>query len=471
MTMSPGAQFDDNSGAIVIKHLSVRDKDVTREACRWTSGERGPAVDDPNVLVEADLSEFIVEAVKIGAHALSATGQSQDARALERMLKEVGEKASESTAKAAEQTERVVKDATDTVVKAAADAKKAIVESDEASRTAFVKSVAVAKTDLNDAVRSLLGGERPELLDRLQPLLDRFSTTLDARSKASIAEVIDKAVRQFDPADPTSPMAKHNVEFTIRQQQLTDQMDKHHEFVVQMIDDISTALKVREARSTLSAVTPIKGQTFEVEVNAVLSSIATGLGDEYVDTRAVVGAVARSKKGDGLLEVEDGGARVVVEVTDSPRTGWAAYLDEAERNRRASASLGIVRTTEQNGGQTIRTLGARRIVLAFDPTVDDAELLRTVVMLLRASAISASSRRGDDRIDTAEEKLAEAVSQLDKLDEIKKAAGSIHKCADKVESGCTAVRSGIERLLADALAALADAKGAESTSPQTDAVA
>jgi predicted outer membrane protein len=471
MTASRGAYFDEAAGAIVVNHLLVRDKDVNREACRWTSGERGPAVDNPELLAAADLSEFIAEAVKIGAHALAATGQAQDSRALERMLKEVGEKASESTVKAAEQTERVVKAATDTVVRAAADAKKAIVESDEASRSEFVKAVGAAKTELNSAVRSLLGGDQPELLERLEPLLDKFGTTLDMRSKASIADVVASAVKQFDPADPTSPMAKHNAEFEARQKQLTDQIGKNHDFVVQRINDISTTLKIQDARATLSAVTPIKGETFEAEVFAALSTIATGLGDEYTDTSTTVGAVSRSKKGDGLLHVDGGVTRVVVEITDSVRTGWGSYLDEAERNRRACASLGLVRSPEQNGGHTVRTLGARRIVLAFDPTVDDHDLLRTVIMLLRAAALSATSRRGDDRIDTAEEKLAEAIAQLDKLDEIKKAAGSIHKSADKVETGCTAVRSGIERLLADALAALADAKDGDASPTQTDAVA
>lgn len=463
--------LDGTTDAVVIQNLIVRDKDVAREARRWTTGKRGALVDDAEVLADADFSEFVTEAVKIGAHALSATGQAQDARALERMLKEVGEKASESTAKAAEHTERAVKDATATVAKAAADAKKAIIDADEASRKEFTRSVAAAKTDLNDAVRSLLGGEHPELLDRLQPLLDSFSTTLDARSKTSIAEMLEKAAKQFDPSDPTSPMAKHTAEFEARQQRLTDQIDKNHDEMVQKIDDVATALKVQEARIKLSKVTPIKGDTFENQANVVLSAIAAGLGDEYTDTSALVGTLPRSKKGDGLLSINGGAARVVVELTDSARVGWAEYLDEAERNRQAAAALGLVRTAEQNGGETIRVLGARRVILAFDPTADEPDLVRTVVMLLRTAALSATSRRGADQLDTAEEKIAEAVAQLDKIDEVKKAAGSIHKNADKIESGCTTIRSGIERLLTEALAALTNGKASEAPNEAADAAA
>jgi hypothetical protein len=65
-----------------------------------------------------------------------------------------------------------VKDATAAVTKAAADAKKAITEADAASRREFTKSVAAAKEDLNVEVRRIFGGDSPELLERLQPLLD-----------------------------------------------------------------------------------------------------------------------------------------------------------------------------------------------------------------------------------------------------------------------------------------------------------
>lgn len=119
--------------------------------------------------------------------------------------------------------------------------------------------------------------------------------------------------------------------------------------------------------------------------------------DEYTETGTLVGRLARCKKGDGVLAVPGEPAKVVLEMTDSPRTGWVDYLDEAERNRDAAASLSLVRTMEQNGGQSIRVLGSRRIVMAFAPEQDDPSLLRTVVMLLRAAAIAANARTGGER--------------------------------------------------------------------------
>jgi len=466
----PQAHFDDTLTVVEIERLTLQDKDIVREAQRWTSGERGPIVDDSDILAEADLSAFVSEAIKVGTHALSATGQAQESRALEQMLKDVGEKA-------AEITKSPVNSASETVTKAAEDAKKAITEADAASRKEFTNSVAAAKKDLNTEVRRIFGGENPELLERLQPVLDKFGTDLDAKVKAGTEDLLTKAAKQFDPSDPSSPMAKHAAELGVRQKQLTltELIDKNHADLAKRVDELTTVLKVQEAKASLAKVTPIKGDTFENQMNAVLSEIAAGLGDEYTDTRAIMGAVTRSKKGDAVLTIDGGTARVVIEMTDSVRPGWAEYFDEAERNRLAVAALGLVRTTEQNGGQSIRVLGGRRIVLAFDPGSDDPDLVRTVVMLLRAAALAAATRRGGHQITTAEEKITEAIAQLTTLDEVKKTAGSIQKSAAKIENSCTGINSGIQRLLADALSALTDAKSdAEADAaggPPSDAVA
>ncbi|MHA7650470.1 Fis family transcriptional regulator [Mycobacterium sp. ML4] len=416
-------------------------------------------MDDPNTLAAADLSDFITEAVKIGAHALSVTGQAQESRILEQMLKEVGDKAADSTTKVIEITERAVKSASEVVAKAATDAKKAISEADAASRKEFTDSVSTAKTDLTSELRRIFAGENPELLERLQPVLDKFGADLDAKARTGTSELLAKAAKQFDPSDPTSPIAKHAAELDARQQKLTEQIDKNHVDVVKKVDELMTSLKVQEARARLAKVTPIKGDTFENQVNAVLSEVATGLGDDFTDTRAIVGAVPRSKKGDALLTIDGGAARVVIEMTDSARAGWTAYFDEAERNRLAAAALGLVRTAEQNGGRSIRVIGPRRIVLAFDPGSDDPELVRTVVMLLRTAALAATTRRGAHQIATAEEKITQAIAQLNTLDDVKKAACSIQKSATKIETSCTGITSGIQRVLTDALSALTDAKG------------
>ena len=461
------AHFDDSLTAVEIERLAVRDKDVVREAQRWTDGERGAIVDDPDALADADLTAFVTEAIKVGAHALSATGQAQEARVLERIMKEVGEKAADTNAKAAEVTERAVQSASDAVSKAAEDAKKAITDADKATRKELQDSTKAALAE----VRRIFGGQNPEVVERLMPVLEKFGADLDAKAKSTFSELHAKAVKQLDASDPTSPIAKVTAELTAHQQQLAERIDKNHVDLAKKMDELANALKVQEAKTSLAKVTPIKGDTFENQVNAVLSAVAVGLGDEYTDTRATAGAVPRSKKGDGLLTVDGGAARVVIEMTESIRAGWTEYFDEAERNRLAVAALGLVRTSKQNGGQSIRMLGARRIVLAFDPASDDPELVRTVVMLLRTAALAAATRKGARQIGTAEEKITEAVAQLGKLDDVKKTASSIQKNATKIDSACTGINASIQRLLAEALAALTDAAADSPDNPPAGAVA
>lgn len=449
---TPQARFNDDLSGVHIDRLTVRDKDVVREGQRWTAGERGPIVDDPDTLTAADLTAFVTEAVKIGSHALSAAGQAQDARALEQMMKDLGEKAVDTSTKAAEVTAGAVKSASDAVAKASQDAKKAITDADKATRRELQDST---KTVVGE-VRRLFGGQHPEVVERLVPVLAKFGADLDAKAKSTFAELHTKAVKQFDPSDPTSPIAKHTAALEAQQQKLTRLIADNHTDLTKKVDEVVVALKVREAKRALTSRTPEKGFDYEDAMGALLQDVAAGLSDEYVDTRNTTGVISRCQKGDGVLAVEGGRAQVVIEMTDSADRKWAPYFDEAERNREANASLGIVPTAEQNGGQSIRVLGTRRIVLAFDPRSDDRTLLRTVIMLLRASAMTVSSRRGAEEIATAEEKITEAVVQLDKIDKVKKLASTIQKNANKIETDCTSINAGIQRLLTDALAALAE---------------
>lgn len=451
---APSAHFADDHHAVVITDLTVSDQDVVREACRWTTGERGPIVDEPAELDAADLGEFVTKAVTIGAHALSATGQSAEAQAIERMIADLGEKASQSTSNAAEVTSKAVTSATEAVTKAAGDAQKAFLDADAATRRSLTQSVTAARIGMEAELKRLFGGTNPEVVDRFAPLLQKFAADLEKQASTSTGELLAKAAKQFDPSDPSSPMARHAAHLTASQKQLSERIDKQHKEITDKLTEVTTALRVNEAKDAVSKVTPIKGDTYEAEVHTVIQMIAAGLGDEYTETGTTVGAVPRSKKGDGVLTAEDGVARVVIEMTDSKRDSWVAYLDEAERNRVAQAALGLVRTAEQNNGETLRVVGKRRIVLAFDPSTDDSDILRTVLQLLRTSAIAAASRAGTHEIATAEEKIAAALVELEKVDDVKRLAGMIQKNAQKVENNCSGIASGIQRLLGDALNAL-----------------
>lgn len=457
------AHFDETAEAVVIEQVTIDDREVVREARRWTSGRRGPLVEDHDALTGADLTSYVTEVMRIGAHALSVTGQAQETQALGRLLKEAEDKATASSAHAAELTARAAREASETVRKAAHDAKTAIADADTRNRKELTAAVTAAKEELNAELRRIFAGESPELVERLRPVLDKFGAELDSKASAGTAELLARATRQFDPSDPTSPIAKHTAELSAQQARLTQQLAAQHAELTGKLEEVSTVLRVHEATTALARVTPLKGGSYEGSVRAVLAGIAAGLGDDYTDTSTRTGQLPRCKKGDGVLSLNDGATRVVVEMTDSTRTGWSDYLADAERNRDAVASLGLVRTSEQNNGQTIRMIGAQRLVLAFDPDNDNPDLLRTVVMLLRTTALATTSRKGVHEVATAEEKIAEAVVQLEKIDAIKKESATIQRSATRIDNGCTALNSAVRRLLGEAIDALA---GAHSTGPE-----
>jgi len=220
---------------------------------------------------------------------------------------------------------------------ASEQARKAITEVDAASRKSFEVTVAAAQTQLRADLQRLFGGERPE------------------RRSQQTTELLSKAARQFDPSDPTSPMAKHAAELSRQQDVLASTLATNHESLATNVEALTTAVSVqvaaRQASVKIASVTPLKGMTCADGVHAIVRDIATGLGEEYRDTGTLVGYVTRSRKGAGVLTGGDVAARVVLEMTDSPRAHWNDYLDEAERNRAASASLGLVRDQAQNAGQ------------------------------------------------------------------------------------------------------------------------
>lgn len=462
-TQSPRneAVFDSEHPAVVVRDLVVTDPAVVSESRRWSTGRRGEAVEAAE-MTGSDLTSFVTQALSIGASAITIAGNTQDTFDLERLVTEVGTRTAESSSQAAELTTKAVGEATTAMTAASEQARKAITEVDAASRKSFEVTVAAAQTQLRGDLQRLFGGERPELVERLQPILAKFGSELDAKVAQQTTELLTKAAKQFDPSDPSSPMAKHAAELTKQQEVLASTLAKNHDALATKVEALTTAVSVqaaaRQASTKIASVTPLKGTTYAEGVHAIVRDIATGLGDEYTDTGTLVGHLTRSRKGDGVLIVGDALARVVLEMTDSSRAHWNDYLDEAERNRAASASLGLVRDQAQNAGQSIRVLGSRRIVMAFDPEVDDPNLLRTVIMLLRTSAIAASARRGADELATAEEKVNEAIALLARIETIQKTAGLIHKSASKINNECETFTSAIERLLNQALAALAGAE-------------
>lgn len=443
---------------VQITSLTVTDPGVTTEALRWSTGVRGPAV-PASELEGADLTAYVTQALTIGAHAITAAGGVQDTFNLEQLVEDVARRTSDSTTRAAAATNTAVGDATRAITEASASATKTLTEAGVQARKAFADSVSEAQKDLRAQITVLLGGDNPELLTRLRPLLDTFGAGVTKRSDEQVEKMFEKATRALNPDDPTSPLAKHRLQLESQHRLLTAQVATQHEQLSAVISDLATAVKAstaaREAVDATTRITPLKGATFEERIHAAVAALAVGFGDEYVRSGTTVGRIPNCKKGDGLLVVDGGRARVVLEAHDGARhRRWTEYLDEAERNRGAQASIGVVPTPGQNDGQTIRVIAPRRVIVAVEGD-DSAALLRSVCLLMRNQALASVSTESTVALATAKERLNEAMDLLPKIETIRRSAGTIRISADTIDQEGASLRTALGRLLSQAQSALA----------------
>lgn len=437
------AHFEQATPCLVIEAMTVTQDAVLRECRHWSTGRRGEPV-EPEALAGADLGAFVEQAMTIGATALSSAGGTQQAYGVENLIADAAHRTALASEKASQQTAEAVQRASETLAKAT-----------DATAKQVELSLAKANETLTREITRLLGGEDPELARRLQPLLDSTMRSVKAQTVKDTAELLDKVSRQFNPADPASPMAVQMRALTEAQEKQARAFADEQKQLASKIDELASAFKVRRAHDEVVATTALKGGTYEEQAHAALAALAAGFGDEYHETGTITGLRTRSKKGDGVLSVDGGEVRVVVEMTDSARPRWTDYLRESEENRGAHAALGLARSSDQLGGQTLLVLGPRRLVLAFDPETDDTQLLRCALLLLRQAAEAAASRIDTGEIATADEALAEALAKLEQLDRIKKSATSIRKGADSIEADANCLQTELIRLLTQARTALA----------------
>ena len=142
--------------------------------------------------------------------------------------------------------------------------------------------MASTKNDLLAETRRLFGGENPELAGTAAAGPRQvLGLRLEKQVAASTSDLLAKAAKQFDPSDPTSPMAKHAAALAEQQERFAHQIEKGQTELTAKVEALSTALKVQEAKTSLAKVTPIKGGSFEGQLHVLMNGIAAGLGDEY----------------------------------------------------------------------------------------------------------------------------------------------------------------------------------------------
>lgn len=460
-------KYDPATSQIRIAELDLSDPEILMEAHHWSEGRRGPAVDDER-LADCDLSVFVRQAIATGVKAIAAAAGTTEIASQQRLIRELGERAEASSQRAADQISHAA-DVTEKAARATSDeTRKMVAETADKMRVEVKAALTATIADLHRELAALSGEDAP-IATAAKEAVAKAGEDLQVRLDRRLNDAVVGITQKFDHRDPTSPLG-HLVD-TLRTEQkvVVAEFGKQQQKVLGKLEAIQlnmiASAAAAEATAKATAASNLKGLPFQEAVHSVLKGYAAALGDDYEDTSAHTGRISMNKKGDGVLTVLDqpgapeGVARVVFEMTDSvARRDWIKYFDECERNRGAVASIGVVRAADQvPGGGLVRIFGARRMVVAFDPEVDDPELLRSVLLLMRAQACLAVARSNGAQAQTAEEKLTEATELLDKLPDLQRIATTTRSNADKIVNGLGTLHTTLARLLADAMVALREA--------------
>lgn len=460
-------KYDPQGSRIVVNYLEIADPEIIVEAHHWPEGHRGAAVSD-EVLAESDLGPFLRQALATGTKAIAAAAGTTEIASHQKLITELGDRAEASSQRAADRIDQ----ATEVTAKAARmtseETRKTVTEATDKMRTDVRTALTETITDLRRELVTLTGDDAP-LAAAAKTAVAKAGEELQARLDRRLGEAVTGITQKFDHRDPTSPLGHLVTTLRAEQKAVVAEFAEHQKEVLDRLDTIKTNLTVSaataDATAKASAASALKGLPYQEAVHTVIQAHAGTMGDDYADTSSHAGRISGNKKGDGLLTIleqagaPDGVARVVVEMTNSvARRDWVKYFDECERNRGAVASIGVVCTPEQvPGGGLLRLFGTRRVVVAFDPEVDDPALLHSVILLLRSQACLAVARTSGAQARTAEEKLTEATDLLEKLLDLQRVGTTTRSNADKIVNGLGTLHAALARLLAEAMTALREA--------------
>lgn len=469
---SPAVTYKSTIGLIVTS-ATIDDAEVTAEALHWTKGARDEAV-DPSDAEGCDLSEFHRTAVCLGARVLQATADSTTAISLAGTVTQLAERAETAGTSLVEDAVRATTRVVDLTTKATKEVTEETAKIIESARERFHQDLTTGLSETMEGLQQdldrLLAGSDGAVIGAIKDVIGRAMTDAQVAWHRSLTTTLSEVGKTLDVNNPSSPLGA-------LERRMVDQQRRHHaeltsklDHVQELVGGAAAAATTAAAVAAAQAASPAKGKPYQERVGACLEAIAVGMACSYTDTSATVGRVKACKKGDGIIEaaaVEPSGPAplVVIELTTQghPRN-WQQYLEVAERNRGAQASLGIVPTRELTpGNELVAVISPSRMVVAFDPDGDDPGLLRATIQLL---VVQAQRRLTDDRagdLRLVDSRLEDARHRLVEMGEIIKTAVAVRNGAGKVVTGLEGLQGSLLLAIDQARAALADCSLSDTT--------
>jgi hypothetical protein len=384
---------------------------------------------------EDDVTDFVVGALELGAKALALAGSSLDVNEIRRSVDQFAVRLAEST-------EQSVAAVTEAVAQVGGE--------EEGS---LLRGVEGILGDLKVGLEELLAGEdgpvRASIAKTVTATTDKALAEVQ-RVLAAHQQVINDAMSSDNPGSPLNAL---RVELLRAQaEQASSVQDR--------LRDIERLLEVSAAVKKTIDATALKGGTYEEQVLDRLDTVCKGTGDLLERTGNVPGLNGRAKKGDGVAHVSHPVAagleiRIVVEAKDQALSlaAWRRELDEAKKNRGAVSALGLANGCDLvPGGDRLRVIDPFTYVLAFDPAIDDDDLLIAAYQLLRTQALcSESEASGEVDLAGLQKKIAKALEHLGDFDKLMKASRQAAIQVGVVSTTAEKLREDLKRTLQGAL--------------------
>ena len=399
---------------------------------------------------ELEISNFTCSDPAIVAEFNSATEAGRDAHEVLFTLLSLGAQVAAlgSNTASAEKLEATILQAKDTVREATDSVEQFIKKqlNELASPSGILlQSLNTLIHDHEIKIDEITAGEDSPLRVAMLKSLKEAEKRIEDDIASQVAKQKTEIATLLDPGNPTSPLRS-----------LAERMDGLSSAIAKVQEDITKDIAI----APVIEIGVFGGLDYEEEAISWVQRIASANGDDCEPTGNITGLVPRSKKGDGVVDLKVGGntrSRIVLEAKNQALTklDWERERDGCRTNRAATSFIGLCKhLNDMPNGNRVLILDTQSIVLAFDPQIDDPELLILIYRMTKLHALSGSGIIDEVNIVEVNRNLEDAVKALSKFDLISKNASAIRNSADTITKEANEIRNSISDKLGAAQGAM-----------------
>ena len=309
----------------------------------------------------------------------------------------------------------------------------------------LVRNVNQVVGELRQSLEALTTGEDSPLRQAMLKSLDDAQLKIQNDISRQVGQQRTDLADMLDAEKATSPLRVLSLKLDALSSSI-DELREEHSREIAVAEVIEAGV--------------VGGLQYEDVAVSYVQRLANLAGDDCEKTGNVTGRVSKSKKDDGVVHLMVGGidqARIVIEAKNQSlsRLDWEREAKGAKENSAAGSFLGLCKHVDDmpTAGR-LMVLSPNEIVIAFNPEVDDAELLALTYQLVKLNAVRGFGSLDEVSVVEVNHALVEALAALERFGDISKQVSAIKNSADRIKQGADAIRESVQQSLRKAEAAM-----------------